>query len=147
MNNLDFWRKPGFDSFDRSLFDDFFRGERMPSLGSGKAMNLSAACEISETGDGYLMKFDLPGLKKEDIKIDLRDNRLTVSGERREEHKEKDKKHRTQYSEISYGSFSRSYTFPNNVDSSKVDARYSDGVLSITVPKSADSQTRQIAIH
>lgn len=143
MNSLDFWRKPQLDSFERAL-EDFF-GERSSSSRKGA---MGAACEISETAEGYQMKFDLPGLKKEDIKVDLHDNLLTVSGERREEIKDKeDKKNRTRYSEISYGSFSRSYSFPTPVDANNVDAKYSDGVLSIRVQKSADSQSRQITIQ
>lgn len=146
MNSLDFWRKPGFDNFDR-MMDNFFRGDLMPSSFSAPPKVLGAACELSETADSFSLKFDLPGLSKEDIKIDLSDNRITVSGERKEERSEKDKKHRTQYSEVSYGSFSRSYSFPTPVDANKVDAKYADGVLSITVGKSADNQTRQIAVQ
>jgi HSP20 family protein len=119
----------------------------MPSALGLSRKSLSAACELSEMSDSYLMKFDLPGLRKEDIKVDLSDNRLTVSGERKEEHKEKDKKHRTQYSEVSYGAFSRSYSFPTPVDANKVDAKYADGVLTISVAKSADTQARQIDIQ
>lgn len=146
MNSLDFWRKPGFDNFDR-MMDNFFRGDLTPSSFSASPKILGAACELSETADSFSLKFDLPGLSKEDIKIDLSDNRITVSGERKEERSEKDKKHRTQYSEVSYGSFSRSYSFPTPVDANKVDAKYADGVLSITVGKSADNQTRQIAVQ
>jgi HSP20 family protein len=147
MNSLDFWRKPsGYDNFDQ-MMDNFLRGDLMPSSMGLSRKGLSAACELSETADSYFMKFDLPGLKKEDIKIDLSENRITVSGERKEEHKEKDKKNRTQYSEVSYGSFSRSYSFPTPVDANKVDAKYTDGVLTISVGKSADTQARQIAIQ
>jgi HSP20 family protein len=146
MNSLDFWRKPSFDNFDQ-MMDNFFRGDLMPSSVGLSRKGMGAACELSETSDSYSLKFDLPGLKKEDIKIDLSDNRITVSGERKEERTEKDKKHRTQYSEVSYGSFSRSYSFPTPVDANKVDAKYADGVLSISVGKSADTQARQITIN
>jgi HSP20 family protein len=147
MNSLDFWRKPGsFDNFDQ-MMSSFLQGDLMPSGFGLSRKGLSAACEISETPESYFMKFDLPGLKKEDIKIDLSENRITVSGERKEERVEKDKTQRTQYSEVSYGSFSRSYSFPTPVDANKVDAKYADGVLTIAVGKSADTQARQIAIQ
>lgn len=146
MNSLDFWRKPSYDNFDQ-MMENFFRGDLVPSSTGFSRKGFGAAVELSETAESFALKFDLPGLRKEDIKIDLSENRITVSGERKEEHKEKDKKHRTQYSEVSYGAFSRSYTFPTPVDANKVDAKYADGVLTISVGKSADTQARQIAIQ
>ena len=100
-------------SLDR-LFDGF---------GTQTAMQgFNPSCEVSEDKNGYHLKFDLPGLSKDQIRIDLHDNRLTVSGERKEEKKEDSKKRH--FSEVYYGSFTRAFTFPAPVDAERVSASY-----------------------
>lgn len=106
---------------------------------------VSPGAEVHETKNMYSIKFDLPGVSKEQIKIDLHENTLTVSGERSEERKNDDKK--THLSEIYYGSFSRSFTFPLSVDAEKVEAKYDKGVLTVDVPKKDATPQRQITIR
>jgi HSP20 family protein len=143
MSNLDFWRKNSMDL--NQVFENFLKSDSLSSWTPQVEKVLAAKCEISEGPQTYTLKFEIPGLKKEDIKIDLHDNRLTVSGEKREEKREeKDKK--LHYSEVSYGSFMRSYTFPNKVDAEKVEASYDSGVLKVEVAKAASSAARQISI-
>lgn len=143
MSNLDFWRKNSVDL--NQVFENFLRNDFSPSWSPQLEKAFAAKCEISEGPQTYTLKFEIPGIKKEDIKIDLHDNRLTVSGEKRQEkHEGKDKK--LHYSEMSYGSFMRSYTFPNKVDAEKVEASYEGGVLKIEVAKAASSAARQISI-
>lgn len=103
------------------------------------------ACEISETPEHFHLTVDLPGMKKEDVKIEMAENTLTVSGERKRE-RNTDAKAKVQLYEKSYGFFKRSFTLPASVDESKIEARYEDGVLEINLPKTAAAKPRQIEI-
>ncbi len=102
------------------------------------------ACDVEETENHYLMTFDLPGVKKEDIKIDLLGHMLTVRGERREEHEKKDKNRYR--SERFYGSFERSFQLPAEMKADQIDAQYSEGVLTLHVPKTESMKAQQIKI-
>ncbi len=146
MTNLDLWRRSGSPLRDiDSLFDNFFKSDT-PSLFSQNAQRaLTARAEIRETPNAYILKFDIPGMKKEDIKIDLHENSLSVSGERKEEHHNKDDE-KLNYTEVSYGSFMRTYNFPHPVDAEKVEATYEGGVLKLEVEKRSSSKARQILI-
>jgi len=102
------------------------------------------SCDVDETDSLYLMSFDLPGVKKDDIKIDFKDGVLTVSGERKSE---TEKKEKTSYrSERFYGSFSRSFQLPTGVKPEQVETYYADGVLRIAVPKTETVKTQQIKV-
>jgi HSP20 family protein len=125
-----------FDRLTKQLFD----ADIMPATDG-----FSPSCEIGETQNTYILKFDMPGIKKEDVKIELNDNKLTVSAERREEKKSEDIKFRK--SEISYGSYERSFSFPTHVDEKKVDAKFQDGVLKVTLAKSEESKKKLITIQ
>lgn len=145
MNNLDFWRGGGFNTLRamERLLDDWGyprRGELQEGL-------FSPQCEISESKSFFLVKMDAPGMTKDQLKIDLHDNTLTLSGERREEHKEDDKDRKTHFSEVKYGSFMRIFTLPKPVDAERVEAKYEQGVLSLLIPKSETARTRQITIR
>jgi len=119
--------------------DEFF-GEPLLSV-SGEIV---PACDVEETDSQFLMSFDLPGVKKEDIKIEQKDNQLTVSGERREEHTKDAKGRKSQ--ERYYGTFFRSFTLPNNANMEKVEARFENGVLQLSVPKTAVTKGKQIPV-
>lgn len=129
-----------FDEMER-MFDAFQNSwDRIPA-----ERNFSPACDITEEKDHYLMTIDLPGFKKEDIKIEMSDNVLTVAGERRREVKtEEGKGHRF---ERSYGTFTRSFSLPSTVSSEKVEANYEDGVLSLYLPKTPLAKARSIEIQ
>ena len=100
--------------------------------------------DISETDGEYLIKAELPEVKKEDVKVTLEDGVLTLTGERRQEKEEKNTKyHRV---ERSYGSFVRSFSLPELVDETKVKAEYKDGVLSLNLPKSEKAKPRAIEV-
>ena len=102
------------------------------------------ACNVEETDTHYLLSFDVPGVKKEDIKIDLRGHTLIVSGERKEESEQKSK---TQYrSEASYGSFQRSFELAEDVKADQIEAQYENGVLRVGVPKTKATKSEQIKI-
>lgn len=101
--------------------------------------------EVSETEDHYLMSLDVPGMKKEEIKIELSNNILTVSGERKRE-TVADKKEKFQRYEKHYGFFKRSFNVPQLADSSQIEARYENGVLELYLPKLSEAKPRQIEI-
>lgn len=102
-------------------------------------------CDLKETKGEYIAKFDIPGIHKEDVKIEVEGSRLTVTGERKEEKQEKDE--RRFYSESYYGKFMRSFTLPSPIDEKKVEAQYENGVLTVKIPKSEVSKAKQIAVH
>lgn len=100
--------------------------------------------DISETEVAYLIKGEIPGVKKDDVKITIQDGMLTIQGERKQEKEEKGKKfHRV---ECSYGSFMRSFRVPDDADDGKVKAEFKDGMLNITLPKSAKAKPKAINV-
>jgi HSP20 family protein len=100
--------------------------------------------DISESEGEYLIKAELPEVKKEDVKVTVENGVLTLQGERRQEKEEKGKKfHRV---ERSYGSFIRSFTLPESVDESMVKAEYKDGVLNLHLPKSERVKPKAIDV-
>ena len=102
------------------------------------------AFEVKENREGYQIKADLPGVREEDIQINVSGNRLTVSGKREEERRDENETY--YYAETSYGAFNRTFTLPDVVDADACRAEMKNGQLIITVPKRAEMQTRQIAI-
>lgn len=100
--------------------------------------------EVKETKDGYVFKADLPGVKESDLDISLSGNRLTVCGRREAEEKQEGE---TFYAyERSYGSFTRSFTLPDDVAADDVRAELKDGVLALVVPRRPEQQPRKIAL-
>ena len=100
--------------------------------------------DISETDAGYLIKAEIPEVKKEDVKVNIQDGMLTISGERHQEKEEKNQKfHRI---ERAYGSFSRSFRMPDDADESTVNAEFKDGMLNVTLPKSKRAETKSVSV-
>ena len=101
--------------------------------------------DMVETPDNYEIRLDLPGLSKDDLKINMQERQLTVSGERRHEARnEGDEYVRV---ERAFGHFHRSFTLPQSIQENNIEASYQDGVLTITVPKAEESKPRQIEIQ
>jgi len=101
--------------------------------------------DISETDTEYLIKAELPEVKKEDVKVTLQDGVLMIQGERQQEKEEKGKKfHRV---ERSYGSFVRSFTLPNYVDNTNVKAEFKEGILNLHLPKSERAKPKAIEVR
>ncbi len=100
--------------------------------------------DISETDQAYLIKAELPEVKKEDVKVTLEEGVLTIQGERRQEREEKGKKfHRV---ERSYGRFVRRFALPEGVDDGQVKAEFKDGMLNLNLPKSEKAKPRAIEV-
>lgn len=131
------------------LFDDFLMGPTSgwrdsvinPEWGS---FGFSPPMNVEENKDHYLMSFDLPGVKKENLKVELRGDQLVISGERRQETKENESGRH--YYECSYGSFERSFTLPAGVTSENIETDFRDGVLSVAVPKVESKSAQSIPI-
>ena len=146
------------EEMDR-LFEDFGYGRGGSSLrSSGFGGGLtprsefggsiwSPQVEMFERGNQLVIRADLPGLKRDDIKLEVADNCLTVEGERRHEQEEKQEGH--YHSERSYGRFYRCIELPKGVDAASINASFRDGVLEVTMPKppSESSGGRRIEIQ
>jgi HSP20 family protein len=100
--------------------------------------------DIHEDKDNIVVKAELPGMKKDDVSIEVRDNVLTLKRERKQEKEIKEEKYLR--IERVYGRFSRSFTLPNNIVIDKVKASYKDGVLEITLPKTEEAKPKAIPI-
>ena len=104
----------------------------------------SPRVDITEDDKEYVIKADLPEVKKEDVKLTVQDDVMSISGERKYEKEEKGKKyHRV---ERAYGSFMRSFTLPEDADGGKVNAEYKDGVLNVRLPKSEKAKPKSIEV-
>ena len=132
-----------FDRFNRSF-------SRLPApRGEGNQELMTIAdwaptVDVSETDDEYLIKVELPEVRKEDVKVTIHDGVLTLQGERKLEREEKNKKyHRV---ERAYGSFARSFTLPENVDDNNVKARNKDGMLYLHLGKTEEAKPKSIEV-
>jgi len=125
------------DVFD-SILNDSFLGDKLASR--------VPAVNISETENQFHIELAVPGLKKEDFKINLDKNILTVSADKKVENVEEGKKFSKR--EYSYNSFTRSFTLPEVADAAKIEAEYADGILKLNVAKKEEAkiQTREIAV-
>jgi HSP20 family protein len=100
--------------------------------------------DIAEENGNYELVADLPGLKKDDIKIEIHDNVLTLRGEKKLEQEKKDKNYRL--AERYYGEFVRTFTLPDNVNKDGIEAEFKDGVLKLTIPKTEQPKPKQIEV-
>ncbi|HEY7455163.1 MAG TPA: Hsp20/alpha crystallin family protein [Thermoleophilaceae bacterium] len=100
--------------------------------------------DLVEAEDHFVLKADLPGLAEEDVNIEVQDGTLTISGQRKAEHEEREKGwYRI---ERSFGSFNRSLTLPDGVDADRIEASFSHGVLELRIPKPEERKPRRIEI-
>ncbi|MDB5150434.1 MAG: Hsp20/alpha crystallin family protein [Mucilaginibacter sp.] len=128
------------------FFNDVFDSLINDSFLSDKLIARVPAVNIAETENEFHVELAVPGLKKEDFKINLDKNVLTVSAEKKAEIVEEGKKFSKR--EYSYNSFVRSFTLPESADHSKIDADYADGILKLTIAKKEEAkfQSREIAV-
>ena len=135
---------PGLNTFRKEMDRIFHRlweddGVDLPAL-----REWAPSVDFSENDDAYVARIEIPGLEPKDVQVLLRDNVLTVKGEKKEETTQKDERfYRT---ERSYGAFSRAIHLPSRVDGSKVTAIFKNGVLTITVPKGPEAKAATIPI-
>lgn len=123
------------------LFNSFFD---VPSVAADGQRRWLPAMDLAETDDHIVLRADLPGLSEGDVSIEVEDNVLTVSGERKAEHEErKEGLHRV---ERAYGRFSRSLTLPEGVEAKDIEASFDRGVLEVRIPKPEERKPQKVAI-
>jgi len=128
------------------LFDDFFgRNQLGRAPVKGADGRWIPAVDISEDEDNLFVDVEVPGMKKEDIKVSLEHNVLSLKGEKKQEKEVKDENYHRW--ERSYGSFARSFELPVPVQSDKIKASYHDGVLHIALPKAEEVKPKEIPIE
>ncbi|WP_141735401.1 Hsp20/alpha crystallin family protein [Oligoflexus tunisiensis] len=154
MSSLELWRTDrspfsllrNWDGITKELdsfFNDFDKSVSEYRSGA-KDMMLSPACDVQEDGKGFLLSFDLPGFKKEDVNIEVVGNQLTVSGKRERETTTKEAKfHRV---ERNHGEFRRVFTLPESVKGDAIEASYDNGVLYLMIPKAEIERPRKVEI-
>lgn len=125
---------------DLAAFDPFGRDpfELLESALAEGGLESFGRADLSETEEAYELQVDLPGMKKDDVQVDYSDGILTISGERRDEREDERKGY--YLSERSYGAYRRSFRVPENVDHDAISARFSDGVLTVKLPKTEESR-------
>lgn len=131
-----------FDRFFRhpfSMMTPSFTFSDFPKLGE-----ISPTVDIFEEGKDLIVKVELPGIKKDDLNVTITENRITISGEKKQEDKvEKKDYHRI---ERSYGSFTRSFRLPDTVKGDAAKASFKDGVLEVRIPKTEETKQKKITI-
>jgi len=142
----DIWRS--FRTEMDRLFDRFTGGfgiAPFPVFRSEPAFSVpSPAVDITEDDASFKLSAELPGMTEKDIQVSLSGNTLVIKGEKRQEREEKDKGYHL--SERIYGEFQRSFLLPESADSEKVDAQFANGVLTVTVPKTAQVAPKKIEV-
>ncbi len=136
-----------FDPFSSNL-NDLFEGllVRPIRLDANAGQQLQMKVDVTQSDKAYIVKADMPGVKKEDIHVEVDGNVVAISAEVKQEKEEK-KDERLIRSERYYGRMERSFTLDYDIDESAVEAKYSDGVLNLTLPKKARATSKQIAVR
>ena len=137
-----------FDPFN-DLVDDLFKGFLVRPVayenGRGEALPRMKV-DVAERSGAYLVTAELPGVKKEDIQVSIDGAQVTLSAEVKRE-REASQEERVLHTERVYGKLSRSFALPQELDESKAEAKFKDGVLELTLPKKAAAQRKQISIQ
>jgi HSP20 family protein len=138
------WRSWPRDLWDRDPFGDFAQlwnrmSQAFESGGPGGQDTWVPAVETEETSDAYLVRAELPGMKSDDVDVELNGNELRITGEVNEETTGKTLRHR-------HGKFAYRTTLPAGADADKIDAQLADGILTVRVPKAAQAQSRRIEV-
>ena len=116
-----------------------------PAL-EGRNKHSVPACDFHEDKDNYFISLDLPGLKRENIKISYENQMLTISGTREEKYTKELKETNSRWTEKSYGTFSRSFNLPSWIEEDKASAHFSNGVLELVLPKASQSKGKEIPV-
>ena len=149
MNKLITWNPIREMDEAQNRFNPFFLAGFPNRMGSGEIHSLTVAdwspeVDISEDDQGYLLKADLPETKKEDVKVTVEDGILSVSGERKSV--KEDQKRKFHRIERSFGTFRRSFTLPEDADSTKVTAEFRDGVLKVHLPTTTKARSKALEV-
>jgi len=134
LNNSDITLSNLFDDFFRMVPTHIYSYEPIPKI------------DVKEDEKAVYVKAEIPGLDEKDLEVTLKDNMLTISGEKKEETSEEDKEKNYRYCERRFGSFRRSIEMPDGIKTDSVKASYKNGVLDIELPKSEPAQPKKINI-
>ena len=133
-----------YNPFDE-LFKDFGKGFWVKPYAFPAETSVEMKIDVKEDDKGFTVKADIPGVKKEDIQVDIDDDYISLRAETKHETEEK-KDETLVYSERSYGMVSRAFTLPAGVDAKAAKAEYKDGVLTLTLPKKGNGSAKRIAV-
>ncbi|MGZ5847609.1 MAG: Hsp20/alpha crystallin family protein [Ramlibacter sp.] len=136
-------RDPSFSDPFENAFRRFFS----PVLADADTQPLTMRLDVSETDGAYRVKADLPGVKKEDINVRVDGNVVQIDAQSQSERETKGEGERVLRTERSYGTISRTFSLASDIDESKVQAKYADGVLTLQLPKKAAATGAKIAIQ
>ena len=141
MSNLTLCTRPTLLDrwFGRDLSEDFDRFWNLDY-----ARSFSPSVEVTESDDHYELAVEAPGMGKKDIHVEINDGVLRLSGDKQAERE--DKKRNYHFSERSYGRFERAFRLPDHVNAGKIDAKYADGVLRLTIPKTEEAKPKAIEV-
>lgn len=142
MSNLRLLDPTFGDNFEHAMRRFF-----SPTAFEGEAPQLKMRIDVTENDQGYTVKADIPGVKKEDINVRIDGNVVQIDAEARSEKETKDNGDKVLRSERCYGTISRTFSLAQDIDDSKVQAKYADGVLKLELPKKAPADARRIAIQ
>lgn len=136
-----------FDPFSALARLDPFRGldeifDQSPRL---RSMGMTPRMDVKETDQGYEVHAEMPGVKKEDIKVNVDGNQVSISAQTQQESEEK--RENMLCTERSWGQYYRSFTLPQAVDDAQAKAEYHDGILELTLPKKTGGTAKTLAIH
>jgi HSP20 family protein len=131
-------REPEFGD----MVEQFFRG--WPWSGGGESLGWAPPIDVVDRPNEILVRADLPGVTEKDLQVTVNDRTLSIHGERKEEHEEKDENY--YFSERSSGSFTRSLVIPTGVNADQTEAKFKNGVLEIHLPKAQESTGKRIEV-
>jgi HSP20 family protein len=126
------------------ILDEAFSGLPFPEQGSVITSTWFAPTDVSEDENSLRITMELPGVNPEDVRLSLENNVLTIRGEKKQQAEENNE--RVHRFERTYGMFERTFVLPNTVDTERIDARYENGVLYVTIPKAERAKPREIRV-
>lgn len=142
MSNLRLLDPVFGDTFENTLRHFF-----PPTLFEGEASQLKMRIDVTENDKAYLVRADIPGVKKDDINVSIDGNIVRIDAQARSQKQTRGEGEKVLCSERYYGSVSRAFSVGQDIDTAKVDAKYTDGVLTVQLPKKPSAETRKIAIQ
>ena len=135
-----------YDPFADTDLDDWFKGFFLRPISLQGQPSLQIKMDVSENDKAYKVRAEIPGVKKEDIAVNIDDNQVSISAEVKEEKEEKKNGEKMVHKERYYGNVYRSFTLPQDVDEKAAQAHYEQGVLELTLPKKPASKAKQLTI-